>query len=167
LPRAAGAGFLGHNPAGGAMILALLALCAAQGLTGLFSSDGVLASGPFADYLGDESVSLVSAAHKYGFYILLGAIVVHIAANVYYQSVKREPLITAMVTGVKPADEYYADFPAQGGAGGGCRARLICGLPARCGGWRMGVWRVAALAPRMPPASVAGSTRRGPPHCRR
>jgi cytochrome b len=115
--RGQGWRFLGHNPAGGAMILALLALCAAQGLTGLFSSDGVLAGGPFADFLGDESASLVTAAHKVGFYILLGAIVLHIAANVYYQGVKREPLITAMVTGVKPADEYYADFPAQGGAG--------------------------------------------------
>jgi len=115
--RGEGWRYIGHNPAGGAMIMALLALCAAQALTGLFSSDGVLAGGPFADFLSDDNVGLVTLAHKLGFYVLLGAIVLHIGANVYYQGVKREPLISAMVTGVKPASENYADFPAQGGAG--------------------------------------------------
>ena len=116
--RGQGWRFLGHNPAGGAMIVTLLALCAAQALTGLFSSDGVLAGGPFADWIGDDNQSLVSSAHKIGFYVLLAAIVLHVAANVYYQAVKREPLITAMVTGLKPANEDYADLPARGGAGG-------------------------------------------------
>jgi len=115
--RGEGLRFVGHNPAGGAMILTLLLLLALQSGTGLFASDGVLASGPFADFLGDDASGLVTAAHRYGIYALIAAIAIHIAANVYYQTVKREPLISAMITGRKPADVAYADAPAHGGAG--------------------------------------------------
>ena len=115
--RGAGWRFVGHNPAGGVMLVTLLTLCALQGLSGLFARDGVLAGGPFADRIGDETLSVATSAHRLGFYALLLVIVLHVGANVYRQTIKRDPLISAMITGVKPASDNYADFPARGGAG--------------------------------------------------
>ncbi|MDE2016367.1 MAG: nickel-dependent hydrogenase b-type cytochrome subunit, partial [Hyphomicrobiales bacterium] len=54
--------------------------------------------------------------HKVIAKLLLLFIAVHVAANVMYQFFKKEPLITAMVTGEKPAGDYV-DEPAEGGAG--------------------------------------------------
>jgi cytochrome b len=108
--------FIGHNPAGALMVLALLLLTGLQSLTGLFSSDGVLANGPFAERISDDTSSFLTLVHKLGFDLLIVAIFVHIAANVYYQVIKRLPLITAMVTGVKPAATDYLDVPAKAGA---------------------------------------------------
>jgi cytochrome b len=119
--------FIGHNPAGGLMVVALLLLTGVQSLSGLFSSDGVLASGPFADILADDTSSVLTRVHKLGFDLLIAAIVAHVAANIYYQWVKHHPLITAMVTGVKPPAANYADVPAKGGAGA-LVAWLIFGL---------------------------------------
>jgi hypothetical protein len=39
-------------------------------------------------------------------FVLLPLIGLHVVANVLYAAVKREPLITAMVTGQKPAADY-------------------------------------------------------------
>jgi hypothetical protein len=47
----------------------------------------------------------------------------HIAANLFYHFVKREPLIAAMVTGKKPADDYVDAAEARGGA---CGLAVIC-----------------------------------------
>jgi cytochrome b len=93
--------YLGHNPAGGAMVIALIAACVLQPLLGLFASDGVTASGPFADMVGDQISGWASTIHGGWFYVILGLAIVHIAVNLYYQFVKRENLIGAMITGRK------------------------------------------------------------------
>jgi cytochrome b len=109
--------YIGHNPAGALMVVTLLALTAIQGMTGLFSNDGVFANGPFSEAVRDDTSDILTLVHKFGVYVLMCAIVVHVVANVYYQLVKRDPLITAIVIGVKPADSDYADVAAKGGAG--------------------------------------------------
>lgn len=95
--------YLGHNPAGGAMVMALIFACALQPLLGLFASDGVTASGPFADMVGDPLSSWAATVHGSWFYVILALAIVHIAVNLYYQFVKRENLIGAMITGRKLA----------------------------------------------------------------
>lgn len=108
--------YLGHNPAGGWMILGLLAACAVQVVLGLFASDGVSASGPLAGLVSDNLASTMGEIHGVWFYVILALAVVHIAINLFYQFVKRENLIGAMVTGRKPAARY-ADAPRnQGGS---------------------------------------------------
>ena len=47
--------YLGHNPAGGAMVLALIVACVIQPFLGLFASDGVTASAPWPTWLATSS----------------------------------------------------------------------------------------------------------------
>lgn len=105
--------YLGHNPLGGWMILALLAIVAAQGLTGLFAADEdrLIIEGPLAKTVTDAAVDFAARWHHRIFDAIEILALVHIAANVLYALVKRDPLISAMVTGAKPA-EPYADMPA-------------------------------------------------------
>ncbi len=93
--------YLGHNPAGGMMILGLLIACGVQVLLGLFASDGVTASGPFADQVGGTVSAWAGTMHAVWFYVILSLAIVHIGVNFYYQFIKRENLIGAMLTGRK------------------------------------------------------------------
>ena len=98
--------YLGHNPAGGLMIVSLLLACAVQVTLGLFASDGVLASGPFADAVGETWSSRAATLHSVWFYGILGLALVHIATNLFHQFVKRDNLIGAMITGRKDKASY-------------------------------------------------------------
>jgi cytochrome b len=104
--------YLGHNPLGALMVLALLATVAVQGAFGLFATDdNDLVGGPLYRLVDDAQN--VRAARWHGFvfnFVLLPLVAIHIAVNALYTFVKREPLIQAMVTGRKPA-EPYADAP--------------------------------------------------------
>ena len=109
--------YLGHNPAGGLMVIGLLIVCAVQVLLGLFCSDGVTASGPLADMVGDTISGWAASIHATWFYVaILGLAFLHIAANLYYQFVKRENLIGAMVTGRKRRADYVDRNEATGGS---------------------------------------------------
>lgn len=109
--------YLGHNPAGGLMVIGLLLVCAVQVLLGLFSSDGVTAAGPFADTVGDTMSSWAASIHGTWFYVaILGLAFLHIVANLYYQFVKRENLIGAMVTGRKRRANYIDRGETKGGS---------------------------------------------------
>ena len=102
--------YLGHNPLGALMVLALLATVAVQAGFGLFATDdNDLVGGPLYR-LVDEAQN-VRAARLHGFvfnYVLLPLVLLHIAVNALYTLLKKEPLIQAMVTGRKP-DAAYAD----------------------------------------------------------
>ncbi len=98
--------YLGHSPSGGLMILALLLGCGLQACLGLVASDGVLASGPFADAVGPNVAAWAGTLHAIWFYVVLGLAAVHIAVNLFHQFVKRDNLIGAMVTGRKVPDAY-------------------------------------------------------------
>ena len=115
--------YLGHNPAGGLMIVGLLLACSIQVALGLFSSDGVMASGPFADAIGETWSSRVATLHSIWFYVILGMAIVHIAINLFHQFVKRDNLIGAMVTGRK-ARAPFADV--QNPKPGSSSTALLC-----------------------------------------
>ncbi|MBB6305192.1 cytochrome b/b6 domain-containing protein [Rhizobium leucaenae] len=116
--------YLGHNPVGGLMVVGLIITCGIQGLLGLFSSDGVAASGPFAELVGETISSWAASIHAAWFYFTIIPLVgLHIVANFYYQFVKRENLIGAMVTGRKKRKAYVDLREARGGslvAAGAC-----------------------------------------------
>jgi cytochrome b len=105
--------YLGHNPVGSLLILAMLAAVLAQAVAGLFTSDDVLAQGPMVDHASEWMVGRLSAYHAKGFWIIVALAALHVAANLFYQFVKRDRLITAMVTGVKPALDYLDQQQAK------------------------------------------------------
>jgi cytochrome b len=103
-----GTKYLGHNPLGGLMVMALLLLVAAQAMTGLFSADEdrLVIEGPLAKTVPDQVVDFAARWHHRIFDLLEIGIALHIVANVVYVLVRREPVIRAMVTGSKPAADY-------------------------------------------------------------
>jgi cytochrome b len=106
--------YLGHNPLGSYMILVLLGLVSAQGMLGLFTLEhNEVVAGPLKRIASDPWVAFLSKWHVRGFNIILAFVVIHVAANLFYQLVKRDPLITTMVTGRKPAGDYVDTDEAQ------------------------------------------------------
>lgn len=102
--------FLGHNPLGGWMVIALLAVLAAQAVLGLFTMEhDELANGPLVNLVAEAWWKPIRRTHHFVFEnILLPLVALHLAANAFYALVKREPLVRAMVTGSKP-DASYED----------------------------------------------------------
>ena len=102
--RAGGKAF-GHNPLGGwSVMLILLALSVQVGL-GLFASDedGIHA-GPLSRHMPDlESAHELAERHETLFWVIVALIALHVAAILWYRLVKRDDLLTPMVTGRGPA----------------------------------------------------------------
>lgn len=95
--------YVGHNPMGGWAVIALLLFCAIQALTGLFTTDDIWFEGPLFHLIDSSLASDITRFHKLFFNILLGMIVLHIAAILFHQIVRKEKLIQAMFSGKKSA----------------------------------------------------------------
>lgn len=91
---------VGHNPAGGWMVMLMLGLLLLQSGTGLFASDDLFSEGPLAHLLGSEASARITSWHGDIFNVLLGAVGLHIAVILYYLARGRN-LIGAMLTGRK------------------------------------------------------------------
>ena len=84
--------FIGHNPLGGWMVLALMLVVAALALTGwLYTTDW---------FWGDEQVEQLHRALAWG---LLGLVALHVAGVLYTSWRHRENLLHAMISGQKIA----------------------------------------------------------------
>jgi cytochrome b len=92
----------GHNPLGGWMVLALLALLAVQAVTGLFANDDIVNAGPLYGYVDDARSDALSSLHRRLSDWILVAVGVHVGAALWYLLVRRENLIVPMITGYKP-----------------------------------------------------------------
>lgn len=90
-----------HNPLGGWSVVALLSLLAFQVATGLFSSDDITAYGPYAEWADPDWVSWATRWHKLGQWLLLALIALHVLGVLWHALVKREDLVTPMLTGRK------------------------------------------------------------------
>lgn len=97
----------GHNPLGGAMVVALLFAVLLQVAAGLFSADTDLGTvnGPLANLIADKWVDRLTSFHKFWINILLAMVALHVLAAVVYLVWKRQNLIGAMITGRKPLDD--------------------------------------------------------------
>lgn len=110
--------YLGHNPLGAWMVAALLALLLAMGVAGLYAADEdrLIISGPLARTVSEGWVDFAARWHHRLFDLLKIVIVVHVAANLFYQFVKKDPLIHAMATGRKPAAAFVDQAEARPGS---------------------------------------------------
>jgi cytochrome b len=110
------ASFLGHNPAGGWSVMALLACLLVQAVTGLFVTDDVLFDGPFHGAVSEATSDRLKKLHGINFNILLLLIGLHLAAIAFYRIAKGEDLVRPMVTGTKwvSLDASAEDAPRVG-----------------------------------------------------
>src|SRR5690606_2268866 len=90
--------YLGHNPLGTWMIVALFLALSGQAVLGLLllDSDGFVGA-PLSRLLSDETAQMFGRWHAQGFNIILLLAAIHIAANSGYALIKRDPLVRAMI----------------------------------------------------------------------
>jgi cytochrome b len=101
LTRAAHRRSAGHTPLGGWMALALLVCVGVQAGLGLFANDEITHAGPFYGYIGGRWSNRLSAWHVRIAYVILGAVVLHVAAALYYRIALGDDLVRPLVTGYK------------------------------------------------------------------
>lgn len=97
--------YLGHNPLGAWMIVALLATLALQGGAGLFASDEVIGGGPLRHMVSENMGEILTEFHEAFFNVLILLVVVHVASIVAHRRFKGEDLVRPMLTGYKDSDE--------------------------------------------------------------
>jgi cytochrome b len=89
-----------HYVHGALSIVALLAVLAIQIGVGLFAENGNgRKAGPFADLIAPSAAHAAGRLHQANFYLLLALIGLHVAAVLFYLLVRRNNLITPMLTG--------------------------------------------------------------------
>ncbi len=102
---------VGHNPAGGRMVLLLLALLLGETLTGIVVNNDVADEGPLTEIMPAALADLVTDLHA----LLWEAL--HVAAIVVYAVIKRHHLLRPMLTGRKrlaePATSPRLASPAR------------------------------------------------------
>jgi cytochrome b len=92
---------IGHNAAGGWMVVLMLVLLAVQVGTGLCANDDANTEGPLVKYVGKERSDWLSHFHSVNFKLIEIAVALHIAAIVAYAVMKRHDLVRPMITGRK------------------------------------------------------------------
>ena len=114
---------VGHNPAGGWMVLLLLALLLAETLTGIYINNDIADVGPFTELAPAPVANFISTLHDVFWQVLLVAVTLHVLAVVLYWAAKRQNLLLPMITGCKMLPLGVRP-PAQAGA---LRALLFIG----------------------------------------
>ena len=135
----AGEPILGHNPLGALSVLAMLTVLGVQVATGLVSDDEIAFSGPLVQHVSSATSGLATAYHKqYGKLLVLLLVVLHVCAIVYYQRVKKQRLVVAMITGDSLVEPHVQVTPSTDGWPARALALAVLGM---CGA---AVWWLVA-----------------------
>lgn len=87
---------------GAALSLTMIALLFLQAGAGLMTTDDIFTEGPLVRYAPEAWVSAASTLHRQLYYLVMGAVGVHLLAHVVY-GLRRDPLPLAMIHGRKAA----------------------------------------------------------------
>ena len=117
---------VGHNPAGGWMVLLLLAFLLAETLTGIYVANDVANEGPLTELVPAPIANLITDLHLYFWDALVEAVILHVLAILVYAVAKRHNLLTPMITGHKTLPQDVKRPRLAGAA----RAALLFGCSA-------------------------------------
>jgi cytochrome b len=92
---------VGHNPAGGWMVLVLLTLLLVETLTGLFVGNDIADEGPLTEIVPAWAADAIAYSHAILWDALLAAIVLHVLAIAGFAAIKGQNLLRPMMTGTK------------------------------------------------------------------
>lgn len=121
----------GHNPLGALSVLAMLCLIGLQAGLGLFSSDDIAFDGPLAKHVSGAVVEFATRWHQRFEWLLIGLIVLHLAAVVWHQRFKGHDLVRPMLSGDQwAASSSAAQQSARDDAGVRTRALVVITLAA-------------------------------------
>lgn len=134
---------IGHNPLGAASVFAMLLVLLAQVGTGLVSDDEIAFQGPLNRFVSSARGLAATWYHKkIGQWLIIGLVVLHIAAVLYYLLKKRTNLVRPMVVGDKevaaPARSSRDDAVAR------ITALVVFGLGAAAVAWLVSLGNIAS-----------------------
>lgn len=92
---------VGHNPAGGWMVLLLVVLLLGETLTGIVVNNDVADAGPLTEIMPASLANLLTDLHALLWDALVAAMALHVAAIAVYAVAKGHHLLRPMVTGRK------------------------------------------------------------------
>lgn len=92
---------LGHNPAGGWMVLLLLLLLLLETLSGLYVNNEIADAGPLSARVPAWLANAIAALHALAWDALLAAVALHVTVIALYAAVKGHDLLRPMFTGDK------------------------------------------------------------------
>jgi len=100
---------LGHNPLGALSVFAMLALLLLQVSTGLFGNDEIAFTGPLVNLVSEALSLRLTGLHRLLSSVLLGLLILHLAAVLFHTFVKKDNLIKPMLTGFKDSKDHQTD----------------------------------------------------------
>lgn len=104
----------GHNPLGVLSMGAMLLLLGWQSVSGLFTNDDSVFTGPLYRLIGKADSLWLTGLHRQGLWLIVGLISLHVLTVLFYWLVKKNNLIKPMITGkTEQINEEYQ--PATGG----------------------------------------------------
>ncbi|CAB3774690.1 cytochrome b/b6 domain-containing protein [Paraburkholderia humisilvae] len=92
---------VGHNPAGGWMVLLLLALLLVETLSGLYVNNDIADEGPLSEVVPAWLANAISTLHGLVWDVLLAAVALHVLVIALYAIAKGHNLLRPMLTGYK------------------------------------------------------------------
>ncbi|MEO9641709.1 MAG: cytochrome b/b6 domain-containing protein [Lentilitoribacter sp.] len=101
-------GIIGHSPIAALSVIAMLVVISVQVGTGLISDDEILLQGPLAQYVSGEMSYQATTYHGINAKLIIGLIVLHLAAIAFYRFIKKDDIVKPMVTGQKNVSEEFA-----------------------------------------------------------
>jgi cytochrome b len=102
---------VGHNPLGAGSVFAMLLVLLAQVATGLVGDDEIAFTGPLNRFVSTSKGLAATWYHKaVGQWLLVGLIVLHLAAIAFYRLRRRQNLVRPMIVGDK---ELAAPAPSS------------------------------------------------------
>jgi cytochrome b len=117
---------VGHNAAGGWMVLLLVLLLLGETLSGLYVANDVAEEGPLTELTPAAIANAITALHSILWDALLAAVALHVLAILVYAAAKGQNLLWPMITGWKllPADTRQPDTASL------VRAAILLGCSA-------------------------------------
>jgi cytochrome b len=90
-----------HNPAGGLMVLLLIAFLLGETLSGIYVDNDVVDEGPLTEHVAAPVANAITTLHWVLWDALLAAIALHLLTILAYALGKGQNLLTPMITGKK------------------------------------------------------------------
>ena len=141
----------GHNPLGALSVLGLLAVLGFQSISGLFGNDDIAFNGPLYVLVSKETSDWIVGWHRQTSWLLLTLIVLHLGAISFYRFVKKDDLITPMLTGRK---SFCVECPVKDASGGGFRAFVLALAIGVFAAWSAAGGLVPPPPPPPPPSAA-------------